>query len=1034
MANLFYRNPRLTVLCVALILVAGLASLQTLPRQEDPTLARRFATITTFFPGATAERVDTLITDPIEARMLELSEVRELVSVSRPGVSVVQVELQEYFYEDDVDEIWSKVRDRLADARAAFPEGVGRSVFQDQTPTATTVLAAFVWVAEEPAQLDLMSRLATELENRFQNLVGTDEVEIFGEPREEIRVTIDPATLASAGLSVAQVAAAIGAADTKVPAGVVRHNGNQVLLELAGELDSLARVREVPLLASTDGRLIRVGDIAVVAKTVRDPPPSIALIDGLPGVAVAATMEPDRRVDQWAVSARAVLDEFRSQVPRGIELRTVFDQSVYTEERLNTLVGNLLMAGLIVVGVLVFMMGLRPALVVATALPLTLLMALTEFSALGLPLHQTSITGLIIALGLLIDNAIVVVEEYSTRVRAGVSPGDAVAGTVGELFVPLLASTVTTVLAFLPIILMPGAAGEFVGPISAGVGLSVASSFFLSMTVILALAGYFLRPSAERGARHWWRDGYQSAWLTNRFARTLDICLRRPWIGVAVSLVLPLLGFAASRTLVEQFFPANDRNQFQVQIRLAPQASLDATEAVTRRVRAAIEAHESVVESHWFIGEDSPRVYYNMIGAEEGISSFAGGFVTTVSAKATERLLPGLQRQLIEEFPEAQVWALPFEQGPPVGSPIEVRVFGPDPDTLRGIGDDLRRILSQTEGVTYTRAQMAGGTPKLVLRIDEDEARLAGLSLRDVAGRLQANLDGIVGGTVLEGSEEIDVRVRVAAAERGELDRIDAMRLMPGGALGGTDPIGGVPVAAVAEFDLEPQSSVLARFDGVRVNTVSATLMPYQLIDESLKDFRRRLAESGYELPAGYRLEFGGEAAERSEALRRLAAFALPLFMVIAGTIILSFNSFRMALIIFIVAGLSVGLAQLGVWMFGYPMGFVAIVGTMGLVGLAINDAIVVLTALRGSRAACGGDPECTRDVVLGATRHIVATTLTTIGGFVPLIYFAGRFWPPMATAIAGGVGGSSILALYLVPSMFIWMMRRDHRDPRKPD
>ncbi len=1034
MANLFYRNPRLTVLCVALILVAGLASLQTLPRQEDPTLARRFATITTFFPGATAERVDTLVTDPIEARILELSEVRELVSVSRPGVSVVQVELQEYFYEDDVDEIWSKVRDRLADARAAFPEGVGRSVFKDQTPTATTVLAAFVWVAEGPVQIALMSRLATELENRLQNLVGTDEVEIFGEPREEIRVTIDPATLAAAGLSVAQVAAAIGAADTKVPAGVVRHDGNQVLLELAGELDSLARVREVPLLASADGRLIRVGDIAVVAKTVRDPPPSIALIDGLPGVAVAATMQPDRRVDQWAVSARAVLDEFRTQVPRGIELRTVFDQSVYTEERLSTLVGNLVMAGLIVVSVLVFLMGLRPALVVATALPLTLLMALTEFSALGFPLHQTSITGLIIALGLLIDNAIVVVEEYSTRVRAGVSPGDAVAETVGELFVPLLASTVTTVLAFLPIILMPGAAGEFVGPISAGVGLSVASSFFLSMTVILALAGYLLRPSAEREARHWWRDGYQSAWLTSRFARTLDICLRRPWIGVAVSLILPLLGFAVSRTLVEQFFPANDRNQFQVQIRLAPQASLDATEAVTRRVRAAIQAHESVVESHWFIGEDSPRVYYNMIGAEEGISSFAGGFVTTVSAKATERLLPGLQRQLIAEFPEAQIWALPFEQGPPVGSPIEVRVFGPDPTTLRAIGDDLRRILSQTDGVTYTRAQMAGGTPKLVLRIDEDEARLAGLSLRDVAGRLQANLDGIVGATVLEGSEEIDVRVRVAAVERGELDRIDAMRLIPGGARGVSDPIGGVPVAAVADFDLEPQSSVLARFDGVRVNTVSATLMPYQLIDESLKDFRRRLAESGYQLPAGYRLEFGGEAAERSEALRRLAAFALPLFMVMAGTIILSFNSFRMALIIFVVAGLSVGLALLGVWMFGYPMGFVAIVGTMGLVGLAINDAIVVLTALRGSRAACSGDPECTRDVVLGATRHIVATTLTTIGGFVPLIYFAGRFWPPMATAIAGGVGGSSILALYLVPSMFIWMMRRDHRDPRTPD
>ncbi len=1026
-ANLFYTNPRLTVLVVGLILVAGGASLQSLPRQEDPTLSRRFATITTFYPGATAERVESLVTDPIESEVLELHEVKEVLSTSLNAVSLIRIELEDHYYEDDVDEVWSKVRDRLSDAQAVLPPGVSIPDFQDLTTTAATLVVALKWEGQGPAQVDLMKRLASDLENSLRTLSGTKEVDLYGDADEEVRVTIDPAILAAAGLSVADVARAIDRADSKAPAGLTRRDDTDLLIEVRGELDSISRVREVPLRSGRDGRLLRVGDIAQVEKTVREPPRSIALVHGARSVVVAATAEPRQRVDLWTARARAVVDEFATRMPTGVGLETIFDQSVYTEQRLGTLVGNLVLAALIVVGVLVFMMGIRAALVVATALPLTLGLALAEFSLTGFPLHQTSITGLIIALGLLIDNAIVVVEEYSTRIREGVAPGDAVSEVVHLLFVPLLASTITTVLAFLPIILMPGPAGEFVGPISAGVGLSVASSFFLSMTVIAAFAGFFLRPGRRHRDRRWWSDGYSNARLTAAFGRLLDLCLRRPSIGIGISVILPICGFIAGQTLVEQFFPANDRNQFQIQIRMPTQSSLTATLAVVDRVRGLVEEHEQVVDSHWFVGEASPRVYYNMMSAEDGISSYAGGFVTTTSAKATEELLAGLQRELMSKIPMAEVVALPFEQGPPVDAPIEARLYGPDTETLRRLGDELRLVLSQTDGVTYTRAGLSGGTPKLVLAADEVEVDLAGVSLRDIAERLQNNLEGLVAGSVIEGTEELDVRVRVAASGRAELEGIDLTRV---GSLeqGPSGALGGVSLGAISEFELAPESPSLVRRGGVRVNSVKALLMPYSTIAESLKDFRRRLAAAEFELPAGYRLEFGGEAEERGEALDQLALFAFPLFVVMAGTIILSFNSFRMAAIIFVVAALSVGLALLGVWMFGYPLGFVAIVGTMGLVGLAINDAIVVLTALRASAGARDGDIEETRDVVIGATRHILATTFTTIGGFIPLIYFGGRFWPPMATAIAGGVGGSSILALFLVPSSFIWLARREAR------
>jgi multidrug efflux pump subunit AcrB len=1032
-ADLFFTNPRLTILCVGLILVGGAASLQTLPRQEDPTLSRRFANITTFFPGATAERVESLVTDPIETRILELHEVKEIRSFSRNSVSMIRVELEDDYYEGDVDEIWSKVRDRLADAQAELPAGAAVPDFEDLTTTAATLVVALKWEGEGPAQVDLMTRLARDLENSLRTLAGTKEVDILGGAGEEVRVTVDPTVLAAAGLTVGDVSRAIAAADAKAPAGLVRREDSDLLIEVGGELDSLARVREVPVRSGRDGRMVRVGDIARVEKTVREPPSSIALVHGLRSVVVEATAEPMQRVDRWTVRARETVQGFAAQMPAGVGVETIFDQSVYTNARLETLVGNLVMAAVIVVAVLVFMMGLRAALVVATALPLTLALAVAEFSVVGVPLHQTSITGLIIALGLLIDNAIVVVEEFSSRRREGAPPGDAVSEVVHQLFVPLLASTVTTMLAFLPIILMPGAAGEFVGPISAGVILSVGSSFFLSMTVLAAFAGFFIRPRSRQQARRWWRDGYSNTRLTLAFGKLLDLCLRRPIVGVGIAVVLPICGFAAAQSLVEQFFPANDRNQFQIQVRMPTQTSLAATRKVVEQVRELVESEDEVLESHWFIGEDSPRVYYNMFGAEEGIASFAGGFVTTKSAKATEHLLPGLQRRLMRGFPMAEVIALPFEQGPPFDAPIEARLYGTDTEILRRLGDRLRLILSETDHVTYTRAQLARGTPKLMLDADEVEADLAGVKLRDIADRLQGNLEGIVAATIIEGSEEIDVRVRVGEGERAELENIDRTRL---GSVddGGSGRLGGVPLEVVADFELVPESPTLVRRDGVRVNNVQAMLVPYTLIAESLKDFRRRLEGSDFRLPAGYRLEFGGEAEERGEALDRLVLFAFPLFVVMAGTIILSFNSFRMAAIIFVVAALSVGLALLGVWMFGYPLGFVAIVGTMGLVGLAINDAIVVLAALRGSAGARRGDVEETREVVIGATRHVLATTLTTIGGFLPLIYFGGRFWPPMATAIAGGVGGSSILALFLVPSTFIWLARRERRAaPSRP-
>jgi multidrug efflux pump subunit AcrB len=1049
MGGFFYRNARLTALVIGLVVVAGLGAVQALPRQEDPTLARRFATVTTFYPGATAQRVESLVTEPIEERLQELHEIQEIESLSRSGVSVIRIELQDRFEEQDVDEIWSKVRDRIADAAAALPPGVIPPEFEDQTSTAVTLLVGLSWADPGEAPLGLLTRLAHELESRLRNVASTKETELFGEADEEIRVTIDPQALASLGLTAGEVSAAIARADTKLPAGALRSGAASLTLEVAGELETLERIRAIPVRQLAGGQALRVGDVAQVEKTVRTPAASEAWLHARRGVAVAATMEPNHRVDVWAENAHRVVEEFRSVVPAGVDFEVLFDQSRYTAERLGTLASNLGGSALIVLAVLLVLMGVRSALIVATALPLTVAATLAELNFLSVPLHQTSITGLIVAIGILIDNAIIAVDEFDVRLRAGASRFEAASSASRYLVVPLFASTITTVLAFLPIVLMPGGAGEFVGPIAIGVILSVSTSFLLSITVVPALAAFFAPTGAALGQYDWRHHGFSSERLDRGFRAFLRRCLERPSLGVAVSLALPVLGFAVGRTLPEQFFPANDRNQFQVQVVLPPHASIEETRRVALRVRERIEAHPDVLASHWIVGESAPRVFYNMFANNDGLPSFAGAFVTTRSADATLRLLPGLQAELIAAFPEARVMALPFEQGPPFDAPIEARLVGPDLETLRRFGEELRAVLTRTDGVTFTSAKLAGGEPKLVVAADESAARLAGLRLADIAEQLHARFEGATGGTVIEANEEIPVRVRVGREERASAERLAGGRVLAPGATGaGTAGPGaagagaadgareaslaGVPLGAIARLELVPELTGITRRNGERTNTVQAFLVPYTLISGSLADFRARLDASGLALPEGYRLELGGESEQRDEALGKLLAFALPLFVLMGGSIVLSFDSFRMAGLIFVVAFLSVGLGQLGVWLFGYPMGFVAIVGTMGLVGVAINDSIVVLSALRADARARAGEIDATVDVVVASARHVLATTLTTIGGFVPLLIWGGRFWPPMAAAIAVGVAGSTILALFFVPAVHCALQRR--AAPGEPD
>ncbi|MBO6796902.1 efflux RND transporter permease subunit [Maricaulis sp.] len=1025
MATLFYRYHRLTILAITLLLAAGLGAFFSLGRQEDPTLVERYGTITTPYAGASAERVEALITEPLEDAINELAEIDETFSTSRSGVSVIGMSIREDLSQAEVDQTWTKIREQVDSVRPFLPAASGAPDVDRQYIGAATIIVALSWADVGEENIGILSRLGLDLERELRNMPGTEETRIFGEAEEEIRVEVDPERLASLGLSVADVASLTNSADAKVPAGEIRAGASDLGVEIDGEFDGIDRIRSIALTDGQDGRFVRLGDVAEVSRGERQPTRSLATTQGQRTVLVAAYLQPDLRADVWAERADTVVAAFAESVP-GIQVETIFRQGDYVESRLNGLATNLGYSALIVFAVLFLMMGWRAAFIVGSALPLTVLTVMLLMRLFDEPLHQMSVTGLVVALGLLIDNAIVVVEEYRLLRAKGQSPLEALDGAVRLLFAPLLASTLTTVFAFAPIALMPGSAGEFISMIGISVIFAITASFLLAMTVVGALAAWFDDPKVDGGPRRFWRTGLHVAPLAWIYKRILTVIVERPWVGIFASVLLPIAGFVAASTLPMQFFPPTDRDMFQLELELPSTASIEETRRQTERAREIIERYDGIERVTWTIGESSPRTYYNVVGNKSGVSNYAAGFVHTESAQATARILPLLQQEMMREFPQARVLTLPFEQGPPIPAPIELVIVGPELAELDRIGSELRTLLASTPTVTYTMAQLEMGEPVARVMADEASTELAGLRLSDLANQLRSDLDGVVGGSVLEGIEELPVRIIASADRRASLSDVSGAPLRTA-----DGELVAAPLSALGEITLAPQVAQIPHEDGRRINRIYAYLDPFTLPATALSSFMQRLDEAGLELPPGYELQMGGEAAERGDAVGNLLGTAVPLIVLMIGSVVLAFNSFRFAGVILTVAFLSVGLAMFGVWLFGTPMGFNAIVGSMGLMGLSINGAIVVLSALKVSPEASALEEGSVVSTVMDATRHIISTTLTTIGGFIPLLLSGDNFWLPFASAMVGGVSGSAILALIFAPAAFVLLMRSQSKARR---
>ncbi|MEM1159092.1 MAG: efflux RND transporter permease subunit [Verrucomicrobiota bacterium] len=1016
LATLFYRNRHLLFLSIVVIMVAGLGAALNLPRQEDPRIVNRSPIILTFMPGASSDRIETLITEKLENGLNEIDEIKNIESTSRAGVSLVSVELLDAVQEDRKDEIFSRIRDKVQEVQPLLPpEATVPFIDDKRDPIAFTKIIAVQWTAAGEIPLGLLNRLAEDLADRIRNVPGTEIVRLYGAPDEEITVAADWEELAELGLSVESLASQIAAADTKSPAGVLRSENANVQLEVDGELDSLQRIAEVPVLTNPSFGVLRVGDIAEVKRGWQLPVREMAYIDHQRSILLAVRMRGEQRVDLWAEQVRDVMATFEDSLGENIAISPFFEQVDYTMARLNELIGNLIAGAAIVVLTVFLMMGWRLALIIGAALPLVVSLVLFVFQLGSIPIHQMSIFGMIIALGLLIDNAIVMADEVATRIGRGQSRLQAVEGAVGHLFFPLLSSTITTVLAFAPIMLLPGGAGDFVGTISVGVILALIASFFVAMTIVSGLSGRFVQHGnskanvLSRGLGHY---------VEKLLAPVIRLALLRPILAAALVVLLSFGGFALSSTLGNSFFPAVDRNMFEVHVWLPESASIERTSRDALEMDRLAREFPETRHVYWLAGGSFPSVYYNLIMNQDNSPHYAHGIIVTGSSDETETLIPKLQQQLTHEFPHAQIVVREFGQGPPVVADVEYRLFGPDMDVLKDLGEQVRLKLQQQPEVQVTQTSLPRARPKLFIDADQNEVHLAGLSLGMLARQFQSNLEGSMGGTLIEDLEELPVRVRLTSDRRSAEKAITATLLA---SRTGSDSI---PLAALGEVELRPETGGITRYNGERTNIISAYTLEGAL---PIEISRRVLQEIETEklIPPGYRIDVGGAAEQDGEAKGNLLLYVPVLLTLTVATLILTFRSVILAALLVVAAGLSVGFGLATTWVAQFPISFNTILGSLGLIGLAFNNSIVVIAAIRSETVARSGEMDAVYHAVMGTSQHIVSTTLTTIGGFMPLLLLAGgEFWPSLAIVLGGGVGGSMLIALILVPAAYLLLCR----------
>lgn len=1001
--ELAIRNAAFTSVIALLLLGLGVLSFVSMPRSEDPQIEFPITLTTVLYPGTNPVDLERLIVDPIEDALNELEDIKTLVTSIEDGLVLIQTEFR---YGSDADEKHDDVVGAIQGIRGELPAGLTLLRNEKITPSDVNILQ--IALSSATATTAEFKREAEALETRLERVDGVKRVDIKGLPALEVQVRADWIRLQQQGVSMDELFTAVSGAAANLPGGYVNARERRFTVRTSGDFKDLDTLRRTVVRAAGD-QLVFVDDVADVLLT--DALPTYrARYQGTPAVFIAVVQRPGTNIFDVVRDIDAELERFQARLPESMGIDRVHDQSLSVEDRVSSFFASL-WQGLLLVGLVVLLvLGFRAAFVIMLAIPFSVFIALGWLDLSGLGLEQMSIVGLVIALGLLVDNAIVVTENVERFLQQGEDRRRAAMRGTGEVGWAIVSGTLTTVLAFVPLLMLQNGSGTFIRSMPVTVVLTLIASLLIALTVTPILASRLLRSGQEAVAPG---RVYQTlaSFSSRVYAPALRWSLHHPGLVLLVALVV----FASTLTLVPgigmSLFPKAEKSILLVDIETPEGSTFASTEAAAIAVEEHLLTQPEVDRVATNVGKANPRVYYNTMDSKQQ-SNFAQLLVGMAPMPYAD-IESWLQRQRehFASFGVAQVRFKEFLQGPPMAAPISIRIVGENIETMRGVARDVVDLIANTPGTVNVDAPISRHKLDLRVAIQRDKAALYQVELDTVDRNVRAGLVGLQAGTLRdEAGEDYPILVTGRLQDEPELSQFDQM-VVPArtGAL--------IPLNQVAHPELETAIPRFQHYNLERMAQVTADVLPgYQT--EAVTDAIVQQLQA-YPFPPGVGYQVGGEQENRKESFGGLAQAILIAVAGIFAVLVAQFRSFRQSFVIFAALPFALTGAILGLYLTGYSFSFTAGVGLTSLVGIVVNNSIILVDYANQLRQQGLSVLEAMARSAQTRLTPILLTTLTTIGGLLPLTLSGSSMWAPMGWAIIGGLAVSTLLTLFVVPVLY---------------
>ncbi|SHG73737.1 efflux RND transporter permease subunit [Flagellimonas flava] len=1006
---------RITFMVLATIVLLGISMYFNLSQDSMPPYTVRVATVVSQFPGAGPERVEQLVTDKIEKVAQELPELKEVTSTSRTGLSVVSVSLKDEVSPEKLQSVWDRLRRKLSSIQG-LPSGVTPNLNDDGIGD---VYGIVVGLTSDGFSYSEMKDYADDIKDDLIKLPDAAKVELGGVQDERVFVEFDNTRLKEYGLSASKLQQSIGATNILSSGGQINVGDERIILEPTGNFDSIEDIKNMLIAVGDGSQLVKLGDITTVTKGYIDPPTQIVSVDGKEAITMHINLKEDKNIVYLGEAVDQVVGQWQNRLPIGLELTRVSSLDDYINIKVSDFMVNLMQSISIVLLVMLLFLGFRTGFVIASLIPIVTIMTLMLMGIINMGLNQVTLAALIMALGMLVDNAIVVAETIMVKLEQGMEKYKAAIEAFSELWMPLLISTLTTSAAFLAFYLSPTTMGDIVGPIFVVITIALMSSWLIALTVITMFCFMFLKVAPRGEKKPSLIDRVINS--AKRYYKDLILlALRHKYkviVGIFLAFFLSLYGFGYIPFI---FFPDSDRNMITIDINLPEGNKIERTTDVVNQIEAFMtdslkvnpEREQGVVSWSSYIGE-GPESYDLGYSPDEANSNYAHILVNTTSFEENAEMVRRLDGYAFQNFPNADIKVGLLGSGGG-GTPIEIKVSGPEPDQLSSIAETVKQKLS---GVAFTKNVKDDWGPKskkFLIEIDQNRAQTAGISSSDIATSLQTVLDGFQTGEYREDNKSIPIVMRSGDSQQQTLASLETLNIYS------QNSGKSVPLLQVASIVPAWQYAKIKRLDLRRTINISSELRDGGNASAIMSVVTPWLNEqvSGV-WPEGYTYELGGDAEQTAENMGPIIGYLPISGFIIVLLLIIQFNSVRKMTMVVLTIPLGVIGVVVGLLVFQEAFGFMPFLGVISLAGIVINNAIVLIDRMEVELAAGRTDQDSVIAACLQRFRPILLSTFTTILGLVPLYLSGGEMWEGMAISIMIGLLFGTVITLLFIPSLY---------------